>query len=104
MDLPGMLLDAVWEYGSDALDVVAGGIGWLFGMVADFIVFLSAALPDGNLAELPEALNNWDTGLMWLNWWLPIDQLAAVMAAWVAATLVYFVYQFKLRLMVFGGK
>lgn len=104
MDIIGALGDAVWYWGADALDVIAGGIGWVVGLLANFIIFLSAALPDGNLAELPQALNTWDTGLMWLNWWLPIDQLAAVMAAWVAATIVYFVFQFKLRALVFGGK
>lgn len=77
MDIIGILADAVVKFGESAIDVAAGGI-W----------------------ELPEVGGMWEHGLGWLNWWLPIGQLAAILAAWVAATVAYFVFQFKFRRMV----
>lgn len=101
MDLVGLLGDAVLTFGTEALDVVAGGIGWLVGLVADLLIVLSAALPDGGIAELPEIAGMWEQGLGWLNWWCPVGQLAAIVGAWVASTIVYFFFKFKLRQLVF---
>ena len=104
MDLIGILGDAVIHFGTTAIDVAAGGIGWVVGTLADLIIILSAALPNGDLMQLPQVAGQWEQGLGWLNWWLPIGQLAALMTTWVASTIVYFVFQLKLKKIVFGGK
>ena len=100
MDFFGMLADAAVKFGESAIDVAAGGVAWVLGTLADLLIVLSAALPDGGIWELPEVGGMWEHGLGWLNWWLPIGQLAAILAAWVAATVAYFVFQFKFRRMV----
>lgn len=102
MDLFDILTDFVFRFGSDALDVIAGGIGWLVGVAADLLLVISAALPDGGFLELPEVAGQWETGLGWLNWWLPIGQIAAVLAAWLAAVLVYYAWQLKIRTFLNG--
>lgn len=104
MDLVGTIGDLVFRFGVSAFDVIAGGIGWVVGLAADLLIIISAALPDGGIFELPEVAGQWETGLGWLNWWLPIGQIAAVMAAWLAAVLVYYAWQLKLRKFVGSGK
>lgn len=84
-------------FGEGVWDVASGVLGWLIGVVADLIIVLSAALPDGDLMQLPAVGEMWETGLGWLNWWLPIGQLAALLATWIAATIAYYAFQFILR-------
>lgn len=84
--------DAVW-------DLAAGTVGWLFGFLADMIILLSAALPDGDLMQLPQVIGQWETGLGWLNWWMPVGQLVALLTTWVAATVAYYVFQYILRVL-----
>lgn len=84
------------ELGDGVWSVASGVLSWLFGMVASFIISLSAALPDDPL-HLPEVFAQWETGIEWLNWFVPVGQIAAIMAAWVAATVSYYVFQFILK-------
>lgn len=85
------------ELGDSVWSVASGVIGWLFGLLADLILVLSAALPDGGIWELPEVAAQWETGLGWLNWWLPIGQIAAALAVWAAATVAYYTFQYILK-------
>ena len=80
MDLLGIISDAVLRFGDSVVDVLAGAIGWVVGTLADLIILLSAALPDGGIWELPAVGGIWEQGLGWLNWWLPIGQLAPTRA------------------------
>lgn len=101
MDIIGTLGDFVLTFGMDAFDVAAGALGWLIGLAADLLIVISAALPDGGFLELPEIAGIWETGLGWLNWWLPIGQIAAILGTWLGATLAYYFFQLKLRKLVF---
>lgn len=94
LDLLGGLAQ---EFGDGVWSVASGLIGWLFGALADVIIMFSAALPNGDLLQLPQVIEQWETGLGWLNWWMPVGQLAALLAAWVAATIAYYVFQFILK-------
>ena len=96
MGLIGTLGDLALEFGDSVFSVAAGLIGWLVGMLADLILILSAALP-ADFAELPTLAAGWETGLGWLNWWVPVGQIALVIAAWAAATVAYYAYKFILR-------
>lgn len=86
------------ELGEGVWSVASGLIGWLIGVVADLILTLSAALPDDPM-KLPEVAADWEQGLSWLNWFVPVGQIAALLAAWVAATVAYYAFQFILKQM-----
>lgn len=101
MDLIGILGTAFETFGSSALDVIAGGLAWLVGLLADLMLVLSAALPDDPF-QLPQVAGQWETGLGWLNWWLPIGQIGVCLTAWVGATVAYYIFQFKLRTVIKG--
>lgn len=90
--LGGLVLD----FGDAVFDVAAGLLGWLVGFVANVIIMLSAALPSDPF-QLPEVMTEWETGLEWLNWFVPVGQIAAIIGAWVAATVAYYAFQFILR-------
>lgn len=84
------------ELGDGVWSVVSGVIGWVFGALASIIIALSAALPDDPI-RMPEVVQDWELGLSWLNWFVPVGQIAVLMAAWVAATISYFFFQFILK-------
>ena len=99
--ITGAISGAVAGVGTAVLDVVAGGIAWAIGLLANLILLLSAALPDGDIWELPTLAAQWETGLGWLNWLVPVGQIAALMGVWVAATVAYYAFQFILRHAIF---
>lgn len=88
----GGVLGLANRFGDKVFDAVGGVLGWLFGQLANFVTFLSAALPDNplDIAQFFENLEAWNRGLCWLNWFIPINQISALLAGWVAATLVYY--------------
>lgn len=77
------------QFGEGVWGVVGGVVGWLVGVVADLIIALSAALPS-NIFDLPQVIGNWETGMGWLNWFVPVGQLKALLVAWVAATVAFY--------------
>lgn len=84
------------ELGEGVWSVAAGLVGWAMGLLADLIILLSAVLPE-TLFELPQLAGMWETGLGWLNWFVPIGQMEAVLAAWAAATVGYYTFQYILK-------
>lgn len=76
--------------GSGVWAVVGGVCGWVVGCVASFVLILSAALP-GDIFQLPAVVGGWETGMGWLNWFVPVGQIELLLVAWVAATLAYWV-------------
>ena len=92
----GFLGDLVLNFGDSVWDVCAGLLGWLVGFLASLITLLSASLP-ADPFQFPEVISEWNTGLSWLNWFVPIGQISAILAAWIAATIAYFTFQFILR-------
>lgn len=84
-----MLFGLFETFGEGVWGVVGGALGWLVGVVADLIIALSAALPD-NIFEFPQVIGNWETGMGWLNWFVPVSQLKALLIAWVAATVTFY--------------
>lgn len=87
----------LWEtFGDGVFSFVGGVIGWCVGMLAQGILMLASALPD-NFLELPAVLDSWDTGLCWLNWFVPIGEMEAMLLAWVAATIVFYSSRYVAR-------
>lgn len=95
----GGILELANKFGSGVFDVVGGLFGWLVGQAASFLVFLSSALPSNplDLSGFVDNIVNWETGLSWLNWWLPIGQIATLLGAWVLATLAYYTARIALH-------
>lgn len=93
LDLLGSLAS---ELGDGVFSVASGILAWAIGLIADLILVLSAALPDDPFT-LPQVAADWELGLSWLNWFVPVGQIAVLLAAWVAATLAYYAFQFILK-------
>lgn len=94
-----MVLGLADTLGTGVFDAVGGIIGWLVGFLASFVLFVAAALPANpfDLEQYMQNLVNWETGISWLNWFVPIGTIELIMTAWVAATLAYYAsrYVFK---------
>lgn len=86
------------EFGDGVWSVASGLLAWGIGMIADLLLVLSAALPDDPF-QLPQVAADWELGLSWLNWFIPVGQLAALLGVWVAATVGYYAFQFILKQM-----
>lgn len=84
------------EFGDGVWSVASAVLAWGIGLIADLILVLSAALPDDPFT-LPEVAADWELGLSWLNWFVPIGQMAALMGVWVVATISYYTFQFVLK-------
>lgn len=84
------------EFGDGVFSVASGILAWGIGLIADLILTLSAALPDDPFT-LPEVAADWELGLSWLNWFVPVGQIAALLGVWVAATIAYYMFQFVLK-------
>lgn len=84
-----LLLGLFDKFGEGVWSVVGGALGWVVGTLATLIINLSAALPD-NIFELPTVISSWETGLCWLNWFVPVAQLEAMLVAWVGATVAFY--------------
>lgn len=60
-------------------------IDFIVNLIGLFASFLDALLPDSPFAGLIETLQLMHTGLGWLNWMCPINQMLALFAAWLTA-------------------
>lgn len=84
------------QFGDGVWSVASGVLAWAIGFVAELIIMLSAALPNDPFT-FPEVIEQWETGLEWLNWFVPVGQIAAIMGVWIAATVAYYAFQFILK-------
>ena len=57
------------------------------------------ALPDDPF-KLPAVIGAWDTGIAWLNWFVPVTGILEIMALWCTATLSYYVGRYALEFFV----
>lgn len=89
------IAEQVGIFGEGVWSVASGVAAWGVGLLADLIIVLSAALPDDPFT-LPELASQWETGLGWLNWWVPVGQIAAVIAAWAAAVVAFYAFRYIL--------
>lgn len=98
------MFDLIWQavgtFGEGVLGTVSGVVAFGIGLLADLILTLAAALPEDPF-DLPVVAGQWEQGLAWLNWWLPIGQIAALLAAWAVAQLAYL--SFSVILKKLGG-
>lgn len=105
-----MILTLGDALGTAVFDAVGGIIGWFVGFLASFVLFVAAALPANpfDIGQFVQNHINWQTGMMWLNWFVPVGTIEVIMVAWVAATLAYFasryVFKFIYQLMQRGAK
>lgn len=83
-------------FGEGVAETFSGLVAWGIGLIADLLITLSAALPSDPF-ELPQVAEQWETGLAWLNWWLPIGQIVALLAAWAAANIAYITFSWVIR-------
>lgn len=95
MGIVQWIAQLVGEFGEGVWSVASGVAAWGIGLLADLIIVLSAALPDDPL-EIPQVAEQWETGLSWLNYWVPVGQIAAMLAAWVAAVIAFHAFRYIL--------
>lgn len=57
----------------------------LFTFLGTIFGWLDNLLPDSPLAGLVETSQNLSLGISWLNWLVPINEMLALLAIWIAA-------------------
>lgn len=67
--------------------VISGVYDTLYGLVE----WLADALNICPFEDWITMLEGFDTGLGWLNWFIPVDAIINLMGAWAAALLIYYV-------------
>jgi hypothetical protein len=96
------LFNLVGMFGDGVYSAVAGLAAFLAGVVMDNLNVMLAGLP-GDIFQVPTVVGSWETGIRWLNWFVPVGQMAATVAVWASATVTFYVGKWALRLFVKSG-
>lgn len=99
MSILQMILDLATQFGDGVYDAVGGFFGWVVGMFANFVLFVASALPSNplDLAGMIQNAENWNNGIRWLNWFVPIGNIQLMLIAWTAATIAFYGARFVFR-------
>lgn len=92
------LFGLVETFGEGALNAIGGVIGWVIGWIAQGILIFAAMLPD-NIFNMPNVTVAMETGLMWLNWFVPVGGIVGLLTAWVTATTAFYMGRFVFRVL-----
>ena len=68
--------------------------GWFYdlcSLVSSILDWLIGLLPDSTLNALSELPAGVAQYLGWVNWFLPVTEIAIMLAGWVGALLLYYV-------------
>ena len=66
--------------------------GWLLNYLSTIVDFLGDTLPDSPFASVTQGMSTNDiiqSALGWLNWFVPIGSMSALMAAWLLIALAW---------------
>lgn len=64
-------------------------LSFLVSLLHGVFSFLAGFLPDSPLAGVVDTLDGADVGLGWLNWFVPVGDMLALLGLWLAALLVW---------------
>lgn len=92
------LFGLIEVFGDGALNAIGGVIGWVVGWITQGILVLVASLPD-NPFELPTVISATETGLSWLNWFVPVSGITTLLIGWVSATITFYMSRFIFRVL-----
>lgn len=84
-------------------------IAFVLTMVSKLVEWLSGILPASPFSGLTLALGGVADAIGWLNWVVPVGQMATIYAAWLVGAAVWQVAQFVMSrfdsgLSLFGAK
>lgn len=92
------LFGLVEVFGDGALNAIGGVIGWVVGWIAQGILIMAAGLPE-NILEYPQVTAQVETGLAWLNWFVPLSGIVQLLTVWVVATTTFYGARFVFRVL-----
>ena len=83
-------------------------IAFLLNMVSGLLSWLSGVLPLSPFAGMSLALSGVADAIGWLNWVVPVGQMAVLMGVWLAAAAIWQVVSFVMSrfnavMSLFGG-
>lgn len=71
-------------------------IDLLTSIISGICGFLSTVLPDSPFQDIVASTSALHQGLGWLNWFVPVADLALIFAAWLTVLLIWAAVDFAL--------
>lgn len=71
---------------------------WLLDFLSELAYTVLSILPDSPIQKISPDLSNFSEIMSWINYFIPIANLIAIMSTYLSAVLIYYAARWILRL------